>query len=151
MMQAPRKKQPGRALLLVDGQCQLCSKISQFVIARDPEAYFRFAALQSPAGQYVLEAYLLPPSDLDTFIMIEDGCCYTKSEAALRVLRQLKGLWPLLYGLIILPALLRNVVYDWIAAKRYGWFGEVEHCLLQNADQRFLLIEEREEAAPYVK
>ena len=150
-MQAPRKKRPGRALLLVDGQCQLCSKISQFVIARDQAAYFRFAALQSPAGQYVLEAYLLPSGDLDTFIMIEDGRCYTKSEAALRVLRQLKGLWPLLYVLMIVPALLRNVVYDWIAAKRYGWFGQVKLCLLPNANQQSLLIEEREEAASYVK
>ncbi|SFE26351.1 Predicted thiol-disulfide oxidoreductase YuxK, DCC family [Paenibacillus algorifonticola] len=150
-MQATRKKQQGRALLLVDGQCQLCSKISQFVIARDQAACFRFATLQSPAGQYVLEQHLLSTSDSDTFVMIEDGCCYTKSEAALRVLRQLKGLWPLLYGLMIVPALLRNVVYDWIAAKRYGWFGQVEHCLLPNADQQILLIEEREEAAPYVK
>ncbi|WP_338551395.1 DCC1-like thiol-disulfide oxidoreductase family protein [Paenibacillus sp. KS-LC4] len=151
MMHASNKQQPRQALLLVDGQCQLCSNITKFVIARDQAAYFRFASLQSPAGQYVLQAHSLSTSDPDTFVMIEGGRIYTKSEAALRVLRRLNGLWPLLYGLMLVPALLRNRIYDWIAAKRYGWFGRVEYCLLPNPNQAILLIEEREEAFPYVK
>lgn len=32
----------------------------------------------------------------DAFVMVQGHCFYTKSEAALRVLRELGGLWPLL-------------------------------------------------------
>ena len=42
------------ALILFDGVCNLCNGFVQFVIRHDSEGRFRFAALQSAAGQAVL-------------------------------------------------------------------------------------------------
>ena len=43
-----RRSAPG-AVVLFDGVCNLCNGFVQFVIPRDPDAYFRFAALDSEA------------------------------------------------------------------------------------------------------
>ena len=39
------------AIILFDGQCLFCDRSVQFIIARDRRAYFKFAPLQSTAGQ----------------------------------------------------------------------------------------------------
>ena len=39
------------AIILFDGVCNLCSGVVHFLIARDPHARFRFAALQSEAAR----------------------------------------------------------------------------------------------------
>jgi hypothetical protein len=35
-----------------DGVCSLCNWSVQFILRRDPDGYFRFAAMQSPIGQH---------------------------------------------------------------------------------------------------
>ena len=40
--------------ILFDGVCNLCNGFVRFVIARDPAARFRFAALTSPATTRIL-------------------------------------------------------------------------------------------------
>jgi predicted DCC family thiol-disulfide oxidoreductase YuxK len=133
-------KQP--MIMLVDGHCHLCNGITKFVIKRDKEAKFQFASLQSQIGQRLLAKGGLPLHDLNTFVFIRGGRYYTKSGAALRVLGQLNGLWPLLYPFIIVPAPIRNVVYSFIASNRYRWFGRSESCLLPNAALRERFIDE---------
>jgi len=126
--------------LLIDGQCNLCHGITRFVIKRDPEAIFQFASLQSRQGQRLLELGGLSKKDMDTFVMIESGRYYTKSTAALRTCRKFGGLWPLLYAGIMLPLFIRDRLYDFIAQRRYRWFGQQDSCLVPTADirKRFL-------------
>lgn len=140
------------SILLFDGHCNLCSFFVRFVIPRDPRRNFKFASLQSEEARRLLESvngvYLL--SGLDTFIMVEDGRTYVKSSAALRVIRKLKGLWPLLYGLIIFPKSVRDAVYDWVAANRYRWFGRTQQCLVPSPEikSRFLEAGEGSSLSP---
>ncbi|GIO12767.1 hypothetical protein J19TS2_23220 [Cohnella xylanilytica] len=98
-------------VLLMDGSCLLCRRITRFVAARDSRGVFRFASIQSPAGTRLLERGGLPTREPDTFVMIENGRYYTKSEAALRVFRRLGGPWPLLFAGIAIPAALRDWAY----------------------------------------
>lgn len=130
-------------ILLVDGDCVLCHGITRFVTKRDPNAQFRFAALQSKAGQRLLQAGGLSTTDITTFVMIANGRYYTKSEAALRMLRKLDGAWKWLYGAIVVPRVLRDWVYDRIAINRYKLFGKVEPaCPLPTAAMRERSIED---------
>jgi predicted DCC family thiol-disulfide oxidoreductase YuxK len=78
----------------------------------------------------------LSAEDLSTFLFIENNKIYTKSIAALKVCRYLKGLWPLLYGFIIVPEFIRNGIYNLIAKNRYQWFGKKEVCMIPSADVR---------------
>jgi predicted DCC family thiol-disulfide oxidoreductase YuxK len=123
-------------LILFDGVCNLCAWAVQFIIKRDPDAVFRFASLQSEMGRHLLAKHGIDPAQTDSFVLIEDDVAYTESTAALRVARHLKGAWPLCYSGILLPRLLRDPVYRFIARHRYRWFGKEESCMIPTPELR---------------
>jgi predicted DCC family thiol-disulfide oxidoreductase YuxK len=127
-------------VLLFDGVCNLCNSSVQFIIERDPNARFRFASLQSEKGQALLSRFENRPADLSSVVLVQDGQLYTRSEAALRVARQLGGGWSLLYAFIVVPCPIRDAVYDWIARNRYRWFGKKDACMIPSPElkSRFL-------------
>jgi len=129
-----------RPVLLFDGVCNLCNGLVQWVIERDPDAEFRFAALQSDAGQALLERHDLPTDDFDTFVMVDGEDYYTKSTAALRVLNRLGQPYSLLYPSVVVPRFIRDRVYDFVAEHRYGWFGRRDACMrpTPELESRFL-------------
>jgi len=128
------------ATILFDGVCNLCNGFVQFVIARDPGARFRFAALQSAAAASVLRDAGVTGPLPDSIVLVEGARVHFRSDAALRIVRGLRFPWPLAYGLVIVPRVIRDRVYDLIAARRYRWFGRRESCLLPTPDleRRFL-------------
>ena len=117
-------------IILFDGVCNLCSSSVQFVLKHDKKVIFKFAALQSEAGQQLLTKHGLATKDFNSFVLIEDDKVYLKSTAALRVARKLDTLLPLLYLTIIIPAFIRDSVYNYISQHRYDWFGNREECWL---------------------
>lgn len=118
------------AVILFDGVCNLCNSSVQFVIKHDKKDYFKFASLQSDAGQQLLKKYQLTQDNINSFVLIEDAEAFTKSTAALKVSKQLTGPVKLLYGFIIVPAFIRDVVYTFIANNRYRWFGQRNECMI---------------------
>jgi predicted DCC family thiol-disulfide oxidoreductase YuxK len=123
-------------LILYDGVCPFCTASVLFVIRRDPRKRFHFAALQSPLGRTLLARYRLPQDEFQTFVLITEDGHATRSTAALKVARELGGPWPLLYGFILVPAPIRDLVYRIVARHRYRWFGKRETCLVPSADIR---------------
>jgi len=128
-------------VILFDGVCNLCNGSVQFVLKRDSKGYFKFASLQSDAGQELLKKYNLPTEGFNSFVLIENDKAYLKSSGALRVARRLNGAWPLLYGFMIVPAFIRNFFYNSLAKNRYRWFGKKEACMLPLPEwkERFLV------------
>jgi predicted DCC family thiol-disulfide oxidoreductase YuxK len=129
-----------RSVVLFDGVCNLCNQSILFVIDRDPRARFAFAPLQSTYAREALERQACGAGDLSTIVLLEDGKCYLRSTAALRIARRLSGAWPLLYGLIVVPRPLRDAVYGWVARNRYRWFGRTDACRIPTPElqSRFL-------------
>ena len=124
------------ATILFDGVCNLCNGFVAFVIARDPHAHFRFAALSSEAAAAVLrDAGVVAPIP-DTIVLVDAGTAYFRSDAPLRIARRLAFPWPLAYGLIVVPRFIRDHVYDGIAARRYRWFGRRDVCMVPTPDLR---------------
>ena len=128
-------------VILFDGVCNLCSGSVQFIIKHDPKHQFRFASLQSEFGQQVLEKFQLPMTEFGSFILLEKGVVYTKSNAALRVTKKLSGAWSALYAFMIVPKFIRNGVYDIVAKNRYKWFGKKESCWLPTQELKNLFID----------
>lgn len=126
--------------ILFDGVCNLCNGAVQFVIRRDKKKYFTFASLQSEEGQRLLKKFDLPSTDFNSFVLIENDKSFTRSAAALKVSKKLNGLWPGLYGFMIVPKFIRDGVYNWIAKNRYKWFGKKDACMIptQELKARFL-------------
>jgi predicted DCC family thiol-disulfide oxidoreductase YuxK len=124
-------------VILFDGVCNLCNGVVRFIIARDPAARFRFASLQSDTAQRLMKENR--PGD--TIVLLEEGKMYSKSAAALRIARGLRFPWPLLCAFIVVPRPLRDLVYDWVARHRYGWFGKLDTCLLPTPELQNRFVE----------
>jgi len=127
-------------IILFDGVCNFCNSAISFVLKRNAKANILFAPLQSEAGQKLLKQYGLPADDMESFVFIENGRAYNRSTAGLRVCRHLRRLWPLCYGLIIVPKFIRDAIYNWIAKNRYKWFGVRQECMIPTPEvkARFL-------------
>lgn len=127
-------------IILFDSECNFCDRSVQFIIKRDPEGYYKFASLQSDTGQKILKEYSVP-DNIDSFILIDNNRYYSKSSAALRVCKNLKGLWKLFYSLLIVPRPIRDFFYEIIAKNRYKWFGKKDSCMLPSPDIRKRFLE----------
>jgi predicted DCC family thiol-disulfide oxidoreductase YuxK len=119
-----------KRIIFFDGECNLCNRSVQVVLKNDPHKKFRFASLQSAYAVSYLKSYGTAPFKSETFIVVENGQIFERSTAALRVAKQLKGLWPLLYVFIIVPRFIRDSIYNIIAKNRYKWFGSTNSCWL---------------------
>jgi predicted DCC family thiol-disulfide oxidoreductase YuxK len=120
--------------------CNFCNRSVNWIIRRDTRGYFRFAPLQSQAGEALQERYGLDPSALDTLVLIERGKVYVKSTAALRIVRRLRSPWRALYALIAVPRPVLDFGYDSFARRRYRWFGKRDECMVPSPKvrERFL-------------
>ena len=120
-----------KKIILFDGVCNLCNGVVQFVIKRDKEDTFRFAALQSDIGEQLTREREIDTNKTDSIILIDPGLAYyTKSDAALEIGKGLKGYRTLSSILYIFPKGLRNLVYDFIARNRYKWYGKKDACMI---------------------
>ncbi len=128
-------------IILFDGVCTLCNGAVNFIIRRDPEQRFKFAALQSEFASERLPTYDLSTDKIDTIILLEDGQAFGHSNAALRIAKQLSGGWSFIYFAIIIPAPIRDFIYKQIANNRYRVFGKNEQCMIPTAEIRQRFIE----------
>lgn len=127
-------------LVLFDGICNLCNGSVQAVIKRDSKKIFRFASLQSEHGQKQLNDLAFDPIQLDSVVLVHKGMVHIKSDAVLQIF-SLMGAWGKSILLLrIVPRFLRDIVYDWVAKHRYGWFGKQDSCMIPSPEleDRFL-------------
>lgn len=123
-------------VVLFDGVCNLCNASVDFILERDSKSIFRFASLQSEAGQELLRRFRLPTEEHRSLVLVEGDRFFTRSSAALLIARRLDGFWPLLYAFIVVPRFLRDAVYDLFARNRYRWFGRRDTCRVPAPEER---------------
>ncbi len=131
-----------RPLYFFDGYCVLCSGFVAFCLARDPEGRLKFASAQSRLGERVLKELGLPDGTFDRTILLLDGeDVHMRSAAALMALRYLRGPVRWLRPLLLIPAWLRDPLYDLVARNRYRWFGHRPACFVPDAATRDRFID----------
>ena len=148
-MAAPHQQAPApgaRHLVLYDGVCGLCNRLTRFLLPRDPAAQFAYASLQSDTARSLLSRFGETTEELSTFYVVADFRSDTpqllaRSRAALFVMKTLGGMWRWA-GLMlnVLPAKLLDLAYGAIARNRYRLFGRYDSCLAPTPEyrQRFL-------------
>jgi len=124
------------ATVLFDGVCNFCNGAVNFVIARDKAGYFKFAPLQSEIGEQITVKQGIDFEKTDSIVLVEDHRAYIQSTAALKIARRLDGLWPVFYGLIIVPRPIRDLAYKLFAKYRYKLFGRQVACMIPTPDVR---------------
>lgn len=122
------------AIVFFDGDCAFCHASVRMIIARDRHGVFRFAPLQSRWASHFLtpvDAYIA----LDSLVLWQAGRTYTHSDAVLRIAKSLDGVARWAYGLHVVPRVLRDPVYRFIARRRKRWL-RVSDCAMPTEAMR---------------
>ena len=122
-------------IIIFDGECVLCSRFVRFVLAHDRAARMRFLAAQTPLGQALYRHFGLKSGDYETYVLLEAGGARVKSDAALRIFALLGPPWSLLAAGRIVPRLVRDGAYDFIARNRIRWFGARKACYAPSPEE----------------
>jgi predicted DCC family thiol-disulfide oxidoreductase YuxK len=118
------------AVVLFDGECNLCNGAVLFCLRHDPQGRLHYASLQSAAAKALLAPLLLPSPLPDSIVLVQDGRAFLRSSAALRIAKLLRWPWPVFTVFLLVPRPLRDFVYDFIARRRHKWFGRRESCMV---------------------
>lgn len=117
-------------IILFDGVCNFCDRTVKLIIKHDKADKFHFAQLQSDFAKELLSKQGLDCNALSSVILIEGDHVYTKSDAVIRIARQLSG-WPTIFSYSNwVPKTIRNFFYDLIATNRYRLFGKQDNCII---------------------
>ncbi len=126
--------------MLYDGVCGFCHGSVRWLIDRDPDGQFVFAALQGETAADLRVRHPQLPTDIDTmvYVVVANGSeqVYLRTEAILRVGSQLGGGWSALSWLLWVPAPLRDIFYRAFVRVRYRIFGKVDACTLPSPAER---------------
>jgi len=121
-------------ILFFDGECGLCARSVAWCLKRDRRGVLRYAPLQ---GETYARAHGRGQDDLSTMVLLDADGLHTRSDAVLRVLRLVGGLWRFVAAAGgLLPRFARDGVYRWIAARRMWWFGAADRCAAPGAEHR---------------
>lgn len=130
---------PPTERIFYDGHCGLCHGAVRFVMARDTGGQrFRFAPLQGTTFAAIVSAERRAGLPDSVVVLTEDGRLLIRSDAFIHILRRLGGFWRFAAGIIgVIPRVIRDGVYDFIARVRYRIFGRrVEVCPVTPAELR---------------
>ena len=127
-------------VLFYDGLCRFCNRTVHLLLKIDHRAVLHFAALQSPIAKTLLGQVDHSRPLPDGVVLIHNGKIYTESDAALKSLQLIGGIWKLVAMLRFIPNFIRNPIYRIVARNRYRWFGKFESCPLPKPEwkNRFL-------------
>lgn len=126
-----------KKIILFDGVCNLCDATVQFIIKHDKHDVFRFVALQSELGQQIVKYIGVDTSKTDSIILYEPGhAYYYKAEAAIKIAKELGGIYSLMGIFSIFPDWFSNKVYDYVARNRYKWYGKKDECMIPTPEMK---------------
>lgn len=137
MIKLPKDKH----LILFDGVCNLCNSSVQYIINHDKKNLFLFAPLQSHIGKQIIDLHKIDCSNIDSIILYHSSQrVYFKSTAVLKIAYLLSFPNNMFSIFLIVPVVIRNWVYDYIAKNRYKWYGKKMSCMIPTEElkDRFL-------------
>ncbi|MGF1753446.1 thiol-disulfide oxidoreductase DCC family protein [Vibrio makurazakiensis] len=123
-------------IVIFDGVCNLCDGSVRFIINRDPTAKFVFTPMQSEHAQTLLKKHNLSELTLDSVVLIKGERSFIQSDAAIEIAKELHGFWRWLRIFKIIPAPIRNFLYQWVAKNRYKIFGRRDVCIAPSPNVR---------------
>jgi predicted DCC family thiol-disulfide oxidoreductase YuxK len=138
----------GRGIVLFDGTCAFCERSVKFIARRDPDAYFRFGASQSPEARALLARHGLTRESARSIILIEDGQVFLRSTATLRIAKRLAGPWAFAGHLLAVPRPIRDAVYRVVSAVRLRLAGRSNACEIPPPEIRQRML--RADPEPHV-
>ncbi len=109
-------------IIIYDGECIFCSRSITFLTKRDLKDKFEYLSYSSNRAKELLERNGLDFTHEQFIVYFNSNKFYTRSRAVLEILKDLGGLWNLVFIIVIIPPFIRNYLYNIIAKNRNRWF-----------------------------
>jgi len=116
-----------KSIIVFDGYCNLCDGVVNFLIKHDRKKQFNFIPMQSEIARELAQHYLIP-EHTDAVILITPEKYFLASDAALEIMHKLPFPWKMAVVFRHIPKPLRDGIYDYVASKRYRWWGRRNEC-----------------------
>ncbi|WP_293881842.1 thiol-disulfide oxidoreductase DCC family protein [Sphingobacterium sp. UBA1498] len=126
-------EQQRKHIIFFDGDCLICNRFVQKLLRIDRKKKFLFSSLQSEFSRATLKNI---PKKIDSIVYLSPEGSFIKSEAVLKIIKQLGFPYTICYLLKILPIAWRDALYDYFAKNRYQWFGKNESCKIPSKAER---------------
>jgi len=104
------------AIVLYDGECQFCEKWVHFAQSKLQDKTISFLPINSVESIKIEQE--LQIGNQDSVVYIQNNIVFFKSQAVLKICKQLQFPYNYLVFLKILPTFLLNFGYDFIAKRR---------------------------------
>ena len=117
-------------IIVFDGECVLCSANAQFVLKHDRRGHFRLAAMQGEVGAALYRRFGIDPANPETLILVQGDRLQRDSDAVIAIYASLGWPWRVMAIARLIPRVLRDPVYRWVARHRYRIFGRRQSCWL---------------------
>lgn len=127
-------------IILFDAECVLCSANAQFVLTHDKAGVFRLASMQGEVGAAFYRRHGMDPRNPSSMLVVEANRVRQDSDAVLSIYERLGLPWRAFGVLRIVPAILRDPLYRWVARNRYRMFGKRETCWVAPPEYRHRLL-----------
>ena len=115
--------------ILFDSKCNLCSKTVKRVMKLDKNKLFTFISNNSEYGKNIIKKNNLNFITTETIVLFTNEEEFLiKSDAAISIAVKLNPLFVIFKLLFVIPKVIRDKVYDYVAKNRYKWFGENDNC-----------------------
>tara|TARA_B110000003_G_scaffold188349_1_gene187212 strand:+ start:374 stop:691 length:318 start_codon:yes stop_codon:yes gene_type:complete len=99
----------------------------------DKNKLFTFISNNSEHGKNIITKNNLNFITTETIVLFTtDEKFLIKSDAAISIAVKLNPLFLIFNILFVIPKVIRDKVYDYVAKNRYKWFGENESCDIIN-------------------
>lgn len=126
-------------IVFFDGYCHLCSGTVDFFAKKDKQGVLKYSPLQGETAKQLVSSECI--RDLNTVVFYKNGSLFTHSAAWIEMMKVLGGI----YGIVgraasLVPAVVRELVYNFVAKNRYKWFGKSEHCRLPKPGEEKLFL-----------
>lgn len=128
----PQRESGQKPLLYFDGDCSLCNKSVQFILAHEKKEDLLFAPLSSLKSNDLVFQNTNITYPVDSIIFLENGIAYQKFDAVMRLVKYLKFPYTLFAVFKILPSSIGNIFYHYIAKNRSRWFKNSTTCWVVN-------------------
>ena len=127
-------------VVLFDGDCTVCNRAIRFIALRDKKKIFQFAPLQSSKGIELLKDFSINSTQINSLVVLDGKKIFTHSTAVLQICRNLSSGWKFLYIGVLLPRIIRDKLYTFIAERRHTIFSNKVSCetILPAVQERLL-------------
>lgn len=134
------KTDSDKQIIFFDGVCNLCNSFIDFIIKKDKQKKIFYTSLQSDFTKLFFKKQNISIENLDTIYFYSDNRIHKKHKAFFSILYNLSFFYKIFSILYFLPNFFGYRLYDYIAKRRYKWFGKKSTCRVPSEDEKKMFL-----------